>query len=245
MALTKSDIRTLVRVLNAFGNSRTYVGFDELDKYLGLYSDLLDHMEEAKEKEKKGKGQGGGANPPKPPEPPEGPIGDPFPPGVTSEDIKARILEEYGRTGMAEITKLIFLISQRYVPVDTGYLRSTGWIEEHDDLHYTIHYDAPYAAKQHETLFYNHTYPGRAKYLEDAAYEVMSFLSDKEPLFTFELGLAEFHDSEDGEDEGGNIWLEINSISTEQFVRNNEIKERIRAFGMEDLEVHFNGLGDK
>lgn len=57
--------------------------------------------------------------------------------------------------------------SQAVVPLDEGYLQSTGTASvDESTLTAAVSYDGPYAARQHEELDWRHA-PGRqAKYLE-------------------------------------------------------------------------------
>lgn len=62
--------------------------------------------------------------------------------------------------------------AQQKVPVDTGFLKSTGKIVQLKDG-YEVRYDAPYAVYVHEMDWANFK-QGQAKFLEEAYYEVLS-----------------------------------------------------------------------
>lgn len=63
--------------------------------------------------------------------------------------------------------------AQAKVPVDTGFLKSTGKVVQVEDG-FEVRYDADYAIYVHENLEAQHPNGGQAKFLEDAFYEVMS-----------------------------------------------------------------------
>lgn len=63
--------------------------------------------------------------------------------------------------------------AQQKVPVDTGFLKSTGRIVQLEDG-FEVRYDADYAIYVHENLEAQHPRGGQAKFLEEAFYEVMS-----------------------------------------------------------------------
>lgn len=63
--------------------------------------------------------------------------------------------------------------AQAKVPVDTGFLKSTGKVVQVEDG-FEVRYDADYAIYVHENLEAQHPRGGQAKFLEDAFYEVMS-----------------------------------------------------------------------
>lgn len=63
--------------------------------------------------------------------------------------------------------------AQRKVPVDTGFLKSTGYVRRVRDG-YEVGYDADYAIYVHEIVENRHPNGGQAKFLEEAFYEVMS-----------------------------------------------------------------------
>lgn len=62
--------------------------------------------------------------------------------------------------------------AQTKVPVDTGFLKSTGRVVQISDG-FEIVYGADYAIYVHEDLDARHPNGGQAKYLEEAYYEVM------------------------------------------------------------------------
>lgn len=65
----------------------------------------------------------------------------------------------------------IFAESQTEVPVDTGFLKSGGYITPPHDtpegLNIEIGYTAPYALEVHENLGWQHQPPTKARYLAD------------------------------------------------------------------------------
>ncbi len=78
------------------------------------------------------------------------------------------------------ILEPIYDRSQEYVPVDTGRLKASGYIEtaEEDgiiagEVGYAPYGDPYYATAVHEVEEWNHAPPTRAKYLEDAVKEVL------------------------------------------------------------------------
>lgn len=66
--------------------------------------------------------------------------------------------------------ELVMTASKEQVPVDTGRLRNTGYVElpkiDSDKISVEMGYNTVYARRQHEELNYLHTV-GKAKYLED------------------------------------------------------------------------------
>lgn len=62
--------------------------------------------------------------------------------------------------------------AQTKVPVDTGFLKSTGRIEQIKDG-YKVVYDASYAIYVHEIDYYKHK-NGKSRFLEEAYYEVIN-----------------------------------------------------------------------
>ena len=81
-----------------------------------------------------------------------------------------------------------------------------------------------YAVFVHEILENIHL-NGRAKYLEDAAYSVISYSQvDSEPLFTFEMIL-----------DGNLVICSINSIDTESFMNNEKQREALYNITLDDL----------
>ncbi|MBR1454425.1 MAG: hypothetical protein IJ593_07245 [Lachnospiraceae bacterium] len=143
---------------------------------------------------------------------------------VNEAQVISRTLSEirdaYSEQGIKFIAELILELSKYYCPVVTGKLRDSGHIELIDEQ-YSIVYDAVssrpgknfgegYAVYVHEIFENMHRFPGRAKFLEDAAYEVLNWVSfPGKPLFTFEMS---FFDK--------NIELKLNSIDKEQFIKN-------------------------
>lgn len=62
--------------------------------------------------------------------------------------------------------------AQTKVPVDTGFLKSTGRVEQVDNG-YKVVYDAPYASYVESIDYYKHE-TGQAHFLEDAYNEIMN-----------------------------------------------------------------------
>lgn len=103
------------------------------------------------------------------------------------------------------LADVIFGLSQIYVPVDTGYLKQSGKVVRNNIGTYSIVYSAPYALFVHEIIDNQHTPPTKAKFLEDAAWEVITDF-DYIP-FTFTI---------DAYGSGG-IALNIDSVSFKDF----------------------------
>lgn len=59
-----------------------------------------------------------------------------------------------------------------YCPVDTGYLRSTGHIEENENGSCSVVFDCPYAWYVHEFTWREHDFPTRSHFLIQAVYEI-------------------------------------------------------------------------
>lgn len=72
-----------------------------------------------------------------------------------------------------KIALKILDVSRTKVPVDTGFLKSSGKINQIKDG-FEIVYNADYAIYVHEDIDAKHPNGGQAKYLEEAYYEVMS-----------------------------------------------------------------------
>lgn len=87
--------------------------------------------------------------------------------GATKDQLKAAIAYAiYGR-------------SLQLCPEDTGYLKETSHLRPFKNG-YEIMYKAPYATYVHEIPYYNHEYPTRYKFLEDAAVEIgTQYIKDK------------------------------------------------------------------
>jgi hypothetical protein len=72
--------------------------------------------------------------------------------------------------GLLEIAEELKVVSQAEVPVDTGALQESAFVEKvanwEGNLVFVVGYAKKYAVEQHETLFYHHD-QGKAKYLED------------------------------------------------------------------------------
>lgn len=67
----------------------------------------------------------------------------------------------------------IMQISLHYTPVKTGKLKESIYIKKVDD-YYEVGYTAPYAIYVHEIIDNSHAFPAKAKFLEDAAVEIMA-----------------------------------------------------------------------
>lgn len=78
------------------------------------------------------------------------------------------------RDALNEAAKQVFSVSQRYVPVDTGYLKGSGRIEFANVrvLRSTVSYNTDYAAAVHEL------HPSKSGYLSNAADLVWDNLPD-------------------------------------------------------------------
>lgn len=72
-----------------------------------------------------------------------------------------------------ELAEEILIRAYYYCPKDTGYLASTGRIQEMDDGSCRIFFDCPYAWYVHEFTWKQHDYPTRAHFLTIAIDEVM------------------------------------------------------------------------
>lgn len=59
-----------------------------------------------------------------------------------------------------------------YCPVDTGYLKSTGHIEENENGSCSVVFDCPYAWYVHEFTWKEHDFPTRSHFLIQAVYEI-------------------------------------------------------------------------
>lgn len=76
------------------------------------------------------------------------------------------------------IAYAIWMRSQYYCPVDTGYMKQTSTIKPYNGG-FEILYPASYATYVHEIPYYNHDRPTRYKFLEEAAIEIASqYLQD-------------------------------------------------------------------
>lgn len=134
----------------------------------------------------------------------------------------------YTEFGTMFIAMTIFKLSQQYVPVDTGNLRDSAKIIPLDNGGCRIVYETPYAAVQHEDVDFTHIEPGRAKYLEDAAYEVLNYSGDfgGPPLFTFKIVFP-------GD---GAVGLDIDTIDVDEFLKNKRIYDRLQNLTWEGLD---------
>ena len=104
------------------------------------------------------------------------------------------------------IVTQIFELSQMWCPVETGALKASGKIIENSLGTYSIKYSTPYAVHVHEILGNRHEYPTRAKWLEDAAYDILNQYENNGETFTFSMEL--------GDD---SVILHLNSLSQDDF----------------------------
>ena len=134
---------------------------------------------------------------------------------------------DLGKNGVIFIAMLILKKSQDYVPVDTGNLRDSVYLEELGEDKWRILYDTPYAAVQHEDIDFQHMEPGRAKYLEDAAFEILNLIQDNgdPPLFTFQITFPG----------NGTVALEINTINKIEFMMKRNIREKLLHMTVNEL----------
>ena len=94
----------------------------------------------------------------------------------TSADSEDNDEDESIRSSLVDmIGERIFLRAVQYTPIDTGNLRNSIYRKNVGDG-IIIGYSAEYATYVHEISFYNHKYPTRCKFLEDAAFEVIEEL---------------------------------------------------------------------
>lgn len=100
----------------------------------------------------------------------------------------------------------ILEVSQRLVPVDTGYLKSTGRVVKNSIGTYSVIYTAPYAVYVHEIIDNQHKFPTQAKFLEDAAWFVLSSFNYYIPFtFTMDTGYDDI------------LALHIDSLTVDEF----------------------------
>jgi hypothetical protein len=75
-----------------------------------------------------------------------------------------------GEALVADLKEKVLPASKELVPVDTGRLRDSGFVEGPEigggSASAEIGYDTPYATKQHEDLSLNHPHGGTSKFLE-------------------------------------------------------------------------------
>jgi hypothetical protein len=78
--------------------------------------------------------------------------------------------------GLAKCAEILLRASQKLVPVKTGYLKSTGRVEQGKGVGMAasaaVIYDAPYAIYVHENMEARHASPTQAKFLSDAVIKV-------------------------------------------------------------------------
>lgn len=87
------------------------------------------------------------------------------------------------------VADLIFERSKYYVPVKTGHLKSTGKVVESNFGEFSVVYEAPYAKYVHEIMMNRHERPSKAKFLEDAGYDVQNLLSYMGLKFNFKFSM--------------------------------------------------------
>ena len=103
----------------------------------------------------------------------------------------------------------IFEVSQSLVPVDTGYLKDSGRVVKNSIGTYSVIYLAPYAVYVHEIIDNQHEFPTQAKFLEDAAWYVLSSFSYYIPFtFTIDTGYKDI------------LALHIDSLTVDEFKSN-------------------------
>ena len=103
--------------------------------------------------------------------------------------INNNVMHLYIKYGIKYIADLILRIAKYYTPVDTGNLRDSGrYIYDNDNNSAKIIFGEglDYAVYVHEILDNYHRI-GRAKFLEDAAYQVLNSSLVDEPIFKFEM----------------------------------------------------------
>lgn len=124
------------------------------------------------------------------------------------------------------IVNMIFNLSQTYVPVDTGRLKESGHIEYGEDGKFRIVYDCLYSMWVHEIMEYRHASPTKAKFLEDAAYEVQSLVQQGNNVpFTFMFYT-----------DGHRIWLDLDTVDGDTF----RLNEYIKSLYINSLRADFN-----
>ena len=100
-------------------------------------------------------------------------------------------------------------VSQRLVPVKTGFLKSTGKVVKNSIGTYSVVYTAPYASYVHEIIDNRHDFPTQAKFLEDAAWTVLGSFSYYIPFtFTMDTGYED------------TLALHIDSLTVDEFKTN-------------------------
>jgi hypothetical protein len=76
---------------------------------------------------------------------------------------------------VADLKETVLPASQELVPVDTGRLRDSGFVNGPEigggAVSAEIGYDTPYALKQHEDLSLNHPHGGEPKWLETTLHQ--------------------------------------------------------------------------
>lgn len=83
-------------------------------------------------------------------------------------DAVTALVKQALRRGLYTAGEHILNVSNSRVPIEEGYLESTGTVSHYDEETVAISYDTPYAVRQHEDLSYSHDAGRSAKYLEIA-----------------------------------------------------------------------------
>ena len=90
--------------------------------------------------------------------------------GAWDDDGLGSMVRDALDNALAEIAEDLKVSSQAEVPVDTGALKESAFVEKIENwegtIVYVVGYEKEYAVEQHETLDYHHS-QGKAKYLED------------------------------------------------------------------------------
>lgn len=93
---------------------------------------------------------------------------------IIAEDDVQLIVRDFTLRGR-KIALAILDRAQEKVPVDTGFLKSSGYIVE-DVEGFMVRYDAEYAIYVHEDIDVAHPNGGQAHFLDDAYKEIMEEL---------------------------------------------------------------------
>lgn len=143
-------------------------------------------------------------------------------------EIRKELSEQYGKYGVQYIADLILRIAMSFVPVKTGRLQASGRaeVDENSNTARVIFGEGlNYAVYVHEILDYVHL-NGRAKFLEDAAYQVVNISQvGSSPLFTFSMSI-----------EGSTVVCEINSIDQDRFMNNLEQRNALFNMSFDELD---------
>lgn len=125
------------------------------------------------------------------------------------------------------IAYMIYDLSQLYVPVDTGYLKSTGKVVKNSIGTYSVVYSASYAKFVHEIVENNHEYPTRSKFLEDAGYEILNELEEMGIVFDITFSM----------DTNDDVALHLDSLSIEDFKFNKNYSDYLLENIFKDIEL--------